>query len=90
MDSISLRKVKVGDKIHFAKWWRDKELLKLTSGILKLMSDKETDKYFQKVLHKKENYHLLITTKRKPIGHISFAKTISDFFMMFLISEYKF
>ena len=31
-------------------WWRDEELLKLTSGILKPISDKEVDGYFQKIL----------------------------------------
>lgn len=40
MDTIILRKIKYSDKRHFAKRWRNKELLRLTSGILQRISDK--------------------------------------------------
>lgn len=74
MSKISLRKIKVADKKYFARWWRDKELLKLTSGILKPISDKEVDKYFQNILHSKKDRHFIITLNGKAIGHISLAK----------------
>jgi len=71
MHKISLRKIKSSDKKYFAKWWRDKELLKLTSGILKLISDREIDKYFQNILNNKKDHHFITTFNEKVIGHIS-------------------
>jgi len=74
MAKISLRKIKSTDKKYFARWWRDKELLKLTSGILERISDKEVDKHFQNILKTKRDYHFMIVLNRKIIGHISLAK----------------
>lgn len=69
---ISLRNLKNSDIHYFAKWWRDKELLKLTSGILRRMSDKEVKKYFQKMINDKKSHHYMIVfNKKKMIGHIS-------------------
>lgn len=74
MTKINLRKIISSDKNYFAKWWRDKELLKFTSGILKLISDKEVDKYFQAILNGKDDYNFIILADGKIIGHISLAK----------------
>ncbi|MEK7149623.1 MAG: GNAT family N-acetyltransferase [Patescibacteria group bacterium] len=74
MDKITLRKIKLSDIKYFAKWWRDKELLKLTSGILKPISDQEVEKYFLVMLRSKNYYHFMIIADGKTIGHISSAK----------------
>lgn len=74
MPQITLRKVKLTDRNYFSKWWRDKELLKLTSGILKRISDQEVDKYFKNILENKEDHHFIITLDKKVIGHISLTK----------------
>ena len=74
MSKITLRKIKTADKKYFASWWRDKALLKLTSGILKPISDKKVDKYFQNILRSKKDHHFIITLSGKVIGHISLAK----------------
>ncbi len=74
MIKISLRKIKRSDENYFAEWWRDKELLKLTSGILRRILDKEVDKYFQNILKSKKDYHFIITLNKKNIGHISLAE----------------
>ena len=37
------------DKRYFAKWWRDEEPLKLTSGILKHIFDQDVEKYFKSI-----------------------------------------
>ncbi|MDP2629376.1 MAG: GNAT family N-acetyltransferase [Candidatus Harrisonbacteria bacterium] len=80
MPKIALRKIKAADKKYFARWWRDKELLKLTSGILTLISDKEVDKYFQNILKSEKDYHFIITLNGKAIGHISLAKRRNDWY----------
>lgn len=74
MIKIFLRKIKPADRKYFAKWWRDKELLKLTSGILKRISDQEVDKYFQALLNSKKDHHFVIIANKKTIGHIVLAK----------------
>ena len=74
MAHLKLRKIKTTDKKYFAKWWRDRELLKLTSGILKPISDKKVDKYFQNILRSKKDRHFIITLNGKVIGHISLTK----------------
>jgi len=57
MKKILLRKIKPSDKKYFARWWRDKELIKLTSGILKLISDEEVEKYFLAMIDNPTDYH---------------------------------
>ncbi len=74
MVKILLRNIKPADKKYFARWWRDKDLLKLTSGILRCISDKEIDNYFKNILGSKNDYHSIITFNRKIIGHISLVK----------------
>lgn len=74
MIKINLRKIKPSDKNYFAKWWRDKELLKLTSGVSKLISDEEVNKYFQAMLNGKNDYNFIILADGKIIGHISLTK----------------
>ena len=78
MIKINLRKIKLSDKNYFAKWWRDKELLKLTSGILKLISDQKVDKYFQAILDNKNDYNFMMIADREAIGHISLVKRRND------------
>ncbi|HDH03895.1 MAG TPA: GNAT family N-acetyltransferase [Candidatus Campbellbacteria bacterium] len=74
MRKVILNKVKITDQKYFSKWWRDKELLQLTSGILKRISEREVDKYFQNILKSKKDYHFMIALDKKTIGHISLVK----------------
>ena len=91
MVKISLRKIKRDDKNYFAKWWRDKELLKLTSGILKRISNQEVDTYFQKILHNKKDYHFTIVANGKTIGHTSLAKRQNNWYeTQIIIGEKKY
>lgn len=92
MPIITLEKLKPSDKKYFAKWWRDKELLKLTSGILKIISGKEVDKYFNKMLKSKNDYdYMIILNKRKPIGHTSLNRRESDWYeTQIIIGEKKY
>ena len=77
---IKLRKIKISDKKYFAKWWRDKDLLKLTSGILKRITDKEVSEYFLKILASKSDFHYIILAGRKVIGHIALEKRKSGWY----------
>lgn len=67
---ITLRKIEKDDRYLFAKWWRNKDLLKLTSGQMDLISDAEVDDYFKAML-KGHDDHYIILLDKKPIGHIT-------------------
>lgn len=74
MSRIYLRKLKKTDKQYFSKWWRDKDLLRLTSGQIKKITDKEVEKYFLLMLNNSSDYHLMIILPHKVIGHLSLMK----------------
>jgi RimJ/RimL family protein N-acetyltransferase len=86
-----LRKLKAADKKYFTRWWRDKELLKLTSGFLRPITDIEVDRYFSNMLKTKTDYHYMITTRARVIGHISLVKRKNGWFeTQIVIGEKKY
>jgi len=91
MMRITLKKIKPADKKYFAIWWRDRELLKLTSGVLRRISDKEVDRYFQNILSSKYDHHFIITSNKRAIGHISLAKRRNNWYeTQIVIGEKKY
>ncbi|MFA6447013.1 MAG: GNAT family N-acetyltransferase [Patescibacteria group bacterium] len=68
---IRLRKVKTSDRRYFAKWWRDKALLKVTSGELRRITDQEVDKYFLRILNDQKGLQYIISVDGKTIGHLA-------------------
>lgn len=74
MEKIHLRKLKISDKKYFAKWWQNKDLLKLTSGVLETVSDQKIEKYFSAMYKNKIDRHFMIMLNQKTIGHISLVK----------------
>jgi len=77
---ISLKKLKISDMAYFFYWWRDKDLLKLTSGELKRISDQEVKKSFEKMINNKRDSHYLIALNNKAIGHIALIFKRSGWF----------
>lgn len=74
MEEISLRKLKKSDECYFSKWWRDKDLIALTSGNFDPISDKQIGTYFQSILNKEKSFHFMINMDKEAIGHISLSK----------------
>lgn len=85
MTKISLRKIKASDKKYFAQWWRDEELLALTSGVVKPISDKKVEKYFSAMIANKQDRHCMIMAEKKVIGHISLAKRPKEWYEMHIV-----
>lgn len=85
MQEITLRKINPDDKKYFAIWWRDKELLELTSGDTIQISDKKVDEYFQSILDSKVDYHYMILADNDMIGHISLSKRQCDWYEIQII-----
>lgn len=87
---VKLRKIKLSDKKYFAKWWRDRSLLKVTSGKLKRISDKEVDKYFNRILRGSKGKQYIITAGGKIIGHIALEQRRADWYeTQIIIGEKK-
>ena len=80
MIKVYLKKVKLNDRKYFAKWWRDKDLRRLTSGRLGKISDRKVDKYFQAILNNKKDFQFMITVDGKTVGHITLAKRRNDWY----------
>ena len=78
MDKINLRKIRPGDIGYFQKWWRDKDLIALTSGDLKPITDREIEKYSRDMIVNKANHHFMIDLDKQTIGHISLSKKRND------------
>ncbi|HPN81149.1 MAG TPA: GNAT family N-acetyltransferase [bacterium] len=70
MTGILLRKISTKDKKYFTEWWRNADLIKLTSGCLDPISDKDVDKYFSLMIDSKVDHHFMIIIDKKVIGHI--------------------
>lgn len=74
---IKLRKVELEDWRLFLKWWRDKELIRLTSGITET-SDHVLFGYFQKMMKSSKDYNFIILHGKIPIGHIALSHKDDD------------
>lgn len=85
MPKIFLRKIIKTDVEYFARWWRDKELIKLTSGNLDPITDQEVNSYFQGIINDKINHHFIIIVDDKVIGHISLSKRTNDWYEIQII-----
>ena len=85
MSQVFLRKINKTDVEYFARWWRDIELLKLTSGILDNISDTDVNNYFELIIKSKTDYHYMIVVNNKTIGHISLSKRTGDWFELQIV-----
>lgn len=74
MSKIILRKVTKPDIKYFAIWWRDKDLARLTSGILEPITDRELNLYFDNIYNSENDYHYMIVADDITIGHVSLSK----------------
>jgi RimJ/RimL family protein N-acetyltransferase len=70
--NIKLREVKIEDKIHFAKWWRNPKIIALTSGNFNPISDEEISKSVSSMTE--NDLHWIIECDSRSIGHINLEK----------------
>ncbi|MEK7159379.1 MAG: GNAT family protein [Patescibacteria group bacterium] len=88
--SIKLQKIKKSDLKYFLKWWKDKEIIKLTSGFYE-KSDKVLAGYFQEILKNTKDHHYSIQTGVKVIGHTAIIrKNKNTFETQVVIGEKKY
>lgn len=90
MKNMKLRKIKKSDLPYFLKWWQDKLLISLTSGIYENSEDILRG-YFFEMLKKKENRHYAILWDDKVIGNISLIRKRQNIFeLQIIIGEKKY
>jgi len=69
---VNLRKITIDDQKHFAKWWRNQELIALTSGNFDLLADEEI---MESVISMSKNdLHWMIEADNQAVGHINLEK----------------
>lgn len=87
---VRLREIKNSDLPLFLKWWKDKELIKLTSGIYE-KDEKVLRGYFLGMLNSKEDKHFIIKYNSKSVGNISLThKNKNTFEINIVIGEKKY
>jgi RimJ/RimL family protein N-acetyltransferase len=84
MMSIKLRKIKKSDLPLFLKWWRDPDLIALTSGNFD-EHDEKLPGYFFNMLESKIDHHYIIQYEEKAIGHIALMHKNSDTFEITIV-----
>lgn len=83
MNTLSLRNINFNDKQFFAIWWRDNELISLTSGCHDDITDDEIDKYFQAILN--NDINKMIMVNNAVVGHVSLSKREKGWFELQII-----
>lgn len=88
--SFKLRKLKKSDLSLFLKWWKDRELIALTSGNFD-ESEENLSGYFFQMMENTKDRHYIILFEEKPIGHIALLhKNVDLFEITIVIGEKKF
>lgn len=77
---ISLRKLQKDDLNYFTKWWKDIDLIDLTSCNFDPLSDEEVKEYFDDMLNSKSDNHWMIEAEGEIIGHINLSRRDNDWY----------
>ncbi|MEK7511879.1 MAG: hypothetical protein AAB575_02580, partial [Patescibacteria group bacterium] len=74
---------------YFLKWWKDRELVNLTSGYFE-KSDKILTEYFLDIFNRPEDHHYIIQYAHQAIGHVTLGhKTKKTFEIQNITFENK-
>jgi len=81
---IKLIKIKKSNFPYFLKWWKDRELIKLTSGIYE-KDDNVLKGYFLAMLNSKKDSHYLIQYDSKVVGNVSLTHKSKNTFEIHIV-----
>ncbi|PIT88517.1 MAG: hypothetical protein COU29_01910 [Candidatus Magasanikbacteria bacterium CG10_big_fil_rev_8_21_14_0_10_36_32] len=85
--SIKLRIIKKSDLPLFLGWWKDHDLIALTSGNFD-EPDERLPGYFSKMIEGKKDHHYIIQYEGKAIGHLALMhKNLDTFEITIVIGE---
>jgi RimJ/RimL family protein N-acetyltransferase len=71
LTKIQLKKIKKTDLPLFIKWWKDKELISLTSGVYEKSNAVLAGYFFNMIKPGPDKHYLIILDNKKPIGNLS-------------------
>lgn len=71
---INLRNLQSEDWPHFAKWWKDEELINMTSGDHTPITEEEIRNQVEDMASDTNSHHFLIIADDEVIGHINLNK----------------
>lgn len=78
---IRLRPVQLQDIKYFTQWWRDSDLIIVTSGDIAPLTDAQISSYFMDIIEPStlaEALHFMIDSSGQTIGHISLQKRVAN------------
>ncbi len=75
---IVLRPVQPQDIKYFARWWRDPDLIRVTSGDTVELTDHQVARYFKNIFESQTAQHFMVDCDFDTIGHISLQKRAND------------
>src|SRR3989339_627844 len=81
---VKLRKIKKSDLPLFLKWWKNHDLIALTSGNFD-ETDEKLPGYFSKMIENKKDHHYIIQLKDKAIGHLALIHKNSNSFEITIV-----
>jgi RimJ/RimL family protein N-acetyltransferase len=85
--TLKLKKINRSDLPLFLKWWKDRDLIALTSGNFD-EPDENLPGYFDKMIESKKDHHYIIKYEDKAIGHVALMhKNTNTFEMTIVIGE---
>lgn len=84
LNNIKLRKIRKSDLPIFLKWWKDRELIALTSGNFD-EPDEKLPGYFSKMIENKKDHHYIIQLEGKAIGHLALMHKNSNLFELTIV-----
>lgn len=82
--TISLRNSKTSDLKYFLRWWKDKELIALTSGYQE-KSDAKLKSYFDAMMASSRDHHYMIVVNSRTVGHIALTHRDADSFEIHIV-----
>lgn len=68
---VTFRKVKTSDEHYFSEWWRNPQIIHLTSGGNRRLSYIDLHKLFVKLLNSRTAKHWMVIGDGRPIGHVT-------------------
>lgn len=82
---IQLRPVLPDDLKYFAIWWRDAELIALTSGNFSNLPDDQLERYFQDIVAQRNRIDRMIEMDGVTIGHVNVQGRSGDWWELQII-----
>lgn len=80
MRKLTLRHIRLTDLEYFLRWWRDPALIALTSGSLRIPTERWIARRVVEMINPSEDIHRIIMLGRRTIGHCALIRRRASFY----------